>query len=513
MQQEQLLLDAIRDDPDDRESYAVYGDWLAQRGDPRGELIGLSLALERMPADVKVEKRVRQLQAKQAKELPAEVDVTWRYGFVCEAHFDPGGGEGLDVLRHPLLQLVETVALVDRRATSDRKERADTQVVDRFVELVPRTLRRFEIDYDSVAFSRNLVALFEKVPRLTELAMSARRFPAGMIDVLAPRLHVLELGGRGVIDKLLGTIATTAWPDLRRLSLRVPARRRAVEVSPLLPLMRTGFPALVDLRVLEETATSFTEQFCKDILGSPLLARLEVLDFCTRGLDVDLVRPSHPLLRHLKSFLPHAETETEVDALEQLTYLLEEPDTHRAIRLTRRVRDLANSAFDLHNINRRLGTALLLVGELDEALAALDTSLENEPACGVTLLYKAWALKRLERIDEALEILDEADITRRHPPNRGLVLYLRSSLADRADPEVLAEARDLLVEELATRVVDADLHYALTCTYALLGDTTAALTTLATTFELCPHYKAWAATEGDFAKLSRSKAFRRLLST
>src|SRR5262249_8298558 len=37
---------AIVDDPEDRASYAAYGDWLDEQGDPRGEFIQVQLALE-----------------------------------------------------------------------------------------------------------------------------------------------------------------------------------------------------------------------------------------------------------------------------------------------------------------------------------------------------------------------------------------------------------------------------------------------------------------------------------
>jgi uncharacterized protein (TIGR02996 family) len=37
---------AILDNPDDRASYAAYGDWLAEQGDPRGDFIQVQLALE-----------------------------------------------------------------------------------------------------------------------------------------------------------------------------------------------------------------------------------------------------------------------------------------------------------------------------------------------------------------------------------------------------------------------------------------------------------------------------------
>ncbi len=519
MQQEQLLLDAIREDPDDRANYAVYGDWLAQRGDPRGELIGLSLALERDPEPT-LAKRVQRLIAQQAKALPPRLPVTWKLGFVSEIRLDPAK-HALDVLGHPLLQLVDTVSLVDRRMWFRRRTRRPiyAPLVARVIELAPRaTLRRFEIgDAASPVFAAigELQQLLAHFPRLTELAIHADELPAGLVEVLAPATRALELASPAVDDTLMDAIANASWPQLRSLALHFP-RRAQQSAAPLDPMMRHGFPALVDLRVHEhDRAGAFTEEFCLAIVKSPLLARLEVLDFTVRDLDVDIVRPSHPQLRHLKRFLPSAEEETDIETLEQLTYLLEEPDTHRAIHLTRRVRELATTQFDLHNINRRLGTALSLIGELDEALAALDESLANEPSCGVTLHHKAWTLKRLGRLEEAAVVLTAGEETSRHPQSRCSTLYLRQSLeiAGGAPPDVavLAEARRLFEETLTTRVVDADLHYELACTCNLMGDPAAAVRTLVTTFELCPYYKAWARTEIDFVNLRDKVAFRVLV--
>ncbi len=42
---------AILDDPDARDAYAVYADWLLEQGEPDGELVAIQLALEASPGD------------------------------------------------------------------------------------------------------------------------------------------------------------------------------------------------------------------------------------------------------------------------------------------------------------------------------------------------------------------------------------------------------------------------------------------------------------------------------
>ena len=46
LQEHEPFLQAILQEPDDVDSYAIYADWLAERGDPRGEFTLLQLALE-----------------------------------------------------------------------------------------------------------------------------------------------------------------------------------------------------------------------------------------------------------------------------------------------------------------------------------------------------------------------------------------------------------------------------------------------------------------------------------
>jgi len=41
----------IHANPDDRDDYLVYGDWLSEQGDPRGELITVQVKLEDAPDD------------------------------------------------------------------------------------------------------------------------------------------------------------------------------------------------------------------------------------------------------------------------------------------------------------------------------------------------------------------------------------------------------------------------------------------------------------------------------
>ncbi len=62
--QDQPLLAAIAAHPDDVQYYAVYGDWLSERGDPRGELINVQIALEEEGLGTKERKSLQKQEAK-----------------------------------------------------------------------------------------------------------------------------------------------------------------------------------------------------------------------------------------------------------------------------------------------------------------------------------------------------------------------------------------------------------------------------------------------------------------
>src|SRR5262245_11570952 len=79
----------ILERPDDREKYAVYADWLTERGDPRGELIQLQLKIEDKSVGAKERTEMR---AREAKVL-AEHAQTW-LGALAGPLLDVGEQEG-----------------------------------------------------------------------------------------------------------------------------------------------------------------------------------------------------------------------------------------------------------------------------------------------------------------------------------------------------------------------------------------------------------------------------------
>ncbi|EDM81549.1 hypothetical protein PPSIR1_21569 [Plesiocystis pacifica SIR-1] len=93
-EREPRLEAAIAAKPDDPAPYHVYADWFAARGDPLGEFIQVSTALDARPDDPRLTARERRLVAANSLRLTRphwirgcveDIHVTplhWRYGFI-----------------------------------------------------------------------------------------------------------------------------------------------------------------------------------------------------------------------------------------------------------------------------------------------------------------------------------------------------------------------------------------------------------------------------------------------
>jgi uncharacterized protein (TIGR02996 family) len=101
------LLRRLSANPEDREAWLAFADWLQQAGDPRGELIALDDALDREPKTKsarrgELEAARTELLAAQGPALLGEtlaravgdgyLELGWRRGFVERVH---ASGEGL----------------------------------------------------------------------------------------------------------------------------------------------------------------------------------------------------------------------------------------------------------------------------------------------------------------------------------------------------------------------------------------------------------------------------------
>src|SRR5262245_62130613 len=118
------LIAAIVDDPTATDRWLVYADWLLDRGDPRGELINLELALEAGTADADAQSRVNRMRRDEdallSPRLAAQAHY-WRFDFwrgfvrgatLTGANDDPPGVEAIAALcADPHAALLDTLMM------------------------------------------------------------------------------------------------------------------------------------------------------------------------------------------------------------------------------------------------------------------------------------------------------------------------------------------------------------------------------------------------------------------
>lgn len=298
------LEEAIWADPDDRDAWIVYGDWLSSRGDPRGELIAVDAALGPAKATARarlLDERAR-LYRMHGSFLGAGLEPLrsawiisiapaerWRYGFL----------EGLSTYDSP----APLLAAAPRIPACRFLRRLSIEVVtdaQRFVEAM-----------------RNVPAW----PSLRTLRLSGMWRPFSGAADLGPRLPNLtrlDLEGPAVRDLEL------SWPGLRALRLRTarhPGARHRLR-------LRLDLPALslldLDVRTEEEIEgmVAVLEQAPQKlqtlrVVGAPP----EVIEALTRVLPktlttLELVRPTSAALGELERRAPAVEhLEVRIDLL------------------------------------------------------------------------------------------------------------------------------------------------------------------------------------------------------
>ena len=156
------LIAAIVDDPDTIDQWLIYADWLLDRGDPRGELINLELAIDAGTADAEAQSRVKRLRhdedALLSPRLAAQAHY-WKFdlwrGFVRGATLlgasdDPPGPEAVAALcADPHSALLETITIA-----------APTEVIAPLFASQHRRLRYMETSaIDGVRFAASMPVL------------------------------------------------------------------------------------------------------------------------------------------------------------------------------------------------------------------------------------------------------------------------------------------------------------------------------------------------------------------
>ncbi|MEZ4237041.1 MAG: TIGR02996 domain-containing protein [Myxococcota bacterium] len=273
---------AVVADPDRVDAFLVYGDWLLEQGDPRGQLSTLDRAL----ADDPWGDRGAALRAERSALFEAHRDellgplaehvderrlrVTWAHGFLREARVGwrpasvHAGEDPFDVLTtllaHPSARLLHTLTLGPAEALP--------ALVDALVAAPPPALRRLTIGVGAgrapyFADVGALSALSDAVPNLRELVIRGTTASLGALAL--PALERLDLGA--TVD----LVDLAHFPALRALSLWGPGDDRVAWLAGARNPLALG---LHDDEAANETV--------RELLASPL--RPTALDLSMSGL-------------------------------------------------------------------------------------------------------------------------------------------------------------------------------------------------------------------------------------
>lgn len=271
---------AVEDAPDDPSRYAVLGDWLAQRGDPRGELIALQL-LE--TPDRRQRERVKALLTERGIRCMRGPLAQWRWGYVHTATLMRPLGPGDEarpelgrLLAHPSLRFLRALTLGQEPMERALEElgRAAPRVLDTLGLYSPRRLS------------------LERVPTLG--ALTHLHLSVAEVEGTLPRLPALRAltlsflhWAPDTADALFGANRGA----LRRVTLGVAG---AVEPSMLAPIL--ALPVLEHLTI---EASELGLDAIELLASSPGAEGLTTLDLSRSGLTERAARRALQLTRHL----------------------------------------------------------------------------------------------------------------------------------------------------------------------------------------------------------------------
>jgi hypothetical protein len=240
---EKMLVE-LEDDPDDRTLLAVLGDALVERGDPRGELIAIDLALEGPRTTMEQMHRRDELRAQLLPRVCKLQDalVHWGIGYIRRVEtslHELAQYRLAHPWRHPSLRLIRELQIRD--------------YASRWVGAFPPTLRRLALgrfDYDSLDGVEDGIAVMPRLESLdlrghTTMRLRSPRVvrigigptaepqldPAALPAVVAISLDRPREQARTSCSARLSALATAGWFDrLRELGLHDVIDRASVDI-------------------------------------------------------------------------------------------------------------------------------------------------------------------------------------------------------------------------------------------------------------------------------------------
>jgi uncharacterized protein (TIGR02996 family) len=318
---------AIEADPDAREAYLVYGDWLEAQGDPRGKLIAIQHELGKRKGDHALLRAQGELLAAERARLLGPLadcddlllEVEWHLGFIrrCKVRTSLDRHEGdrdrsmtvERVLHHLLddpgpgrfLQQL-TVGLV---TFEDNSYQGVAERLSAYLRPTLRGLFLGDFGYEETELNwstiGDLSCLWPAVPRLEKLTLRSGSMTLGAIEL--PELRELTTITGGLGSDSVRAIAGASWPRLERLALQIGRVGEGAtgDAGDLAPLLEAR--AVPRLRHLGIMNCELTDELCDRLPGSKVLPQLTGLDLSMGTMSdagAELLVAQRSALAHLE---------------------------------------------------------------------------------------------------------------------------------------------------------------------------------------------------------------------
>ncbi|HWO23580.1 MAG TPA: WGR domain-containing protein [Kofleriaceae bacterium] len=305
---------AIEADPYDASAYSVLGHWLQGQGDPRGELIALSLAKKDKQAKALIQKHVDYFLGPLAEHQKthdgddAEA-LGWAYGYIhrlrlshnhyADSEFEGSLAEILDlVLRHPSGRFLAEITF---GFNNDPNEDDLQDLIDMLVKRAPPTIRKLHLgDYKFAGGGRvgmggedteiswysigNLGKLWKAVPGLRTLITQGGSSESAMGGGLQlgkielPNLAHAEFRTGGLEKANARAIATAAIPSIEFLNIWYGDDSYGGDATVKDVELLLGRADLPKLRHLGLMNSEFADKLPEALVKSKLLPQLRELD-------------------------------------------------------------------------------------------------------------------------------------------------------------------------------------------------------------------------------------------
>jgi uncharacterized protein (TIGR02996 family) len=317
------LESAIDDNPTDLAAYEILADWLEAHGSPRGALIHMQLRGD--PVDAYIAEHRDALLGDIAKRF--DQDFKWNNGYISSAKFSSDGDVDAEIEK--LLQHPSGRRLYELRVGmmgDDAMDFSSTSIIALLAAEEPRALRALflgdfeypqetELSWYEVG---DISGVWKALPELETLTIRGIGFELGRIE--HDNLEDLEIQTTSMSGSQMRALVEAKLPALERLVLWLGQDGDLDEINLRALLMRNDLPELRELGIMN---TTLSDAVCGDLLGSPLLAKLERLDLSMGTLGdegAQLILTNAAKFRHLKE-LNVSQSYLSLDAIRQLAAL------------------------------------------------------------------------------------------------------------------------------------------------------------------------------------------------